>query len=91
MPGPFAEDKPMKIKITEDGYLEIERAGTFESQLCPLSAAGQDVEMNQCGSWCPHFGEPVTNPQLSPQENTSLDLCHGTVLVGAIVDERRKE
>lgn len=81
----------MNIKITEDGYLAIERGGEYESQLCPLSAAGADVEMNQCGSWCPHFGEPNTIPTTSGDGISVIEICHGKELFGPIIDERKRE
>ncbi len=39
----------MKIKINDDGYLEIERAGKFKEQYCPSGG--------KCGDGCALFEE----------------------------------
>ena len=44
----------MKIKIDEDGWLWLERAGEMKSQFCFHDG------VVQCGDWCPAFGEPQT-------------------------------
>lgn len=47
-----------KAKISKDGHLEIERAGKFKEQRCPI--AGADEEGGyclSCGDWCPLFHE----------------------------------
>lgn len=71
----------MKIKITEDGYLEIERAGAFTPQFCPMQS---DISVLACGDWCPMFGEPkqATDFGVMPDQPypvIAIKLCHNTV------------
>lgn len=84
----------MKIKIDKDGRLFLDRAGKMTKQWCPYSQSD-----NSCGDWCPHFGEPephevADNPGMWPtyyhQDGEQIRLCHGTVIVGEIEDEREK-
>ena len=53
----------MKIKIDEDGWLWLERAGKMKSQFC-IHCDG-----DRCGDWCPAFGEPYGT------ETIHLYLC----------------
>jgi hypothetical protein len=70
----------MKIKIDKSGYLTRSVGPLWQEQNCPYSnVAGE--RLLSCGTWCPHFGEP---------DNSELRLCHGTIIVGEIVDERGK-
>ena len=43
----------MKLKITKEGNLWIERSGDLKLTLCPFAC-----ESTYCGHWCPLFGEP---------------------------------
>ena len=70
----------MNIRITEKGYLEIDRAGTFAPQYCPYSS-------ERCGSFCPLFGEP--REWTGGEDGMALGLCQGT-LIGHIEDLRGK-
>ena len=45
----------MKLKIDENGYLYIERAGKMREQVCPYGCG------RGCGDWCPHFKIRVSN------------------------------
>ena len=47
----------MKAKISEGGYLLIERAGRYPFVDCPLSP----TTPANCGDWCSLFGEPEYN------------------------------
>jgi len=86
----------MKIKRDENGYLEIERAGRFVFQYCPLDPG--NPYQSRCGDWCPLFGEPEHDfvPSLhhlsgyAEGPNGKLPICQGRVLVGEIIDERGK-
>jgi hypothetical protein len=96
----------MKALINKIGNLFIERAGILKEQLCkPIEGmSGPDgTSYNQgvpCGDWCPHFGEPVIAKRINPGDYwpegipahlpDRISLCHGTVLIGEIVDERGK-
>lgn len=61
----------MKGLINTKGYLELERKGKVRPQYCPFSS---NHNWNNCGEWCPHFGEP----QLDKNEGTiSLSLTCG--------------
>ena len=77
----------MKFKIHETGALSIDRAGPWVAQQCPFTASllGEPY----CTHSCPHFGEPFTT-ELGPPPHSEwqLNLCHGTVLIGELIDER---
>ena len=49
----------MKIKIDNNGWLWIERAGKFKAQGC-----SHGNEWVPCGDWCPKFGEPKIEVRL---------------------------
>ena len=76
----------MKIKISRNGNLEIERAGEWKEQYCPHCP--RIPEERLCGDYCPLFGEPKYRTGLG--EQTTLEICDGKVLVGYIQDERGK-
>lgn len=61
----------MKIRITNEGFLKIERAGKFKSQLCP-----HDQEDARCGDWCPLFDEPC----VTEDGKCSLYICQRSFL-----------
>ncbi len=67
----------MKITITNEGYLRLERAGRLRDQRCTHN--GQ-----RCGDWCPIFGEPHDY-----DGRQALNLCM-SFLEGEITDERGK-
>jgi len=73
----------MKIKITNDGFLLLERKGLFKSQFCCFG-----VDQNSfCGDWCPLFGEPFPSNIIDWNNLDSLSLCN-KILTGEIIDER---
>lgn len=72
----------MIIRIEENGFLRIERAGNLKSQFCPFTI-GEEARVNDCGDWCPLFGEPNIADE-------SLEICQGRVLKGWILDVRGK-
>jgi hypothetical protein len=81
----------MKIKIDENGYLQIARGdGDYISQSCPYTWFASP----KCGGWCPLFGEPVHDvcihhfTGVEIDNGWSLAICQGRVLVGEIIDER---
>lgn len=41
----------MKAIINKQGYLQLSRAGKYQTQVCPY-------RNEECGDWCPLFGEP---------------------------------
>lgn len=51
----------MKIQISKDGILEIERAGEMVKQICPFSHTDCDGGGNftYCGDLCPLFGNQI--------------------------------
>lgn len=73
----------MKIKITEDGCLELERKGYMRLQHCPFYL--NSVQVKCCGDWCPLFGEPVEE---NNSERSYLTICNNKTLCGEITDER---
>ena len=70
----------MKIRITENGLLEIVRSGKGSAkQYCPFTSILQRLhgEYGRCGDWCPLFGEPITGTSSTPSTTAwSLTLCH---------------
>ena len=74
----------MNILITKNGYLEIERAGKFVEQRCPLF-----YREYPCGDWCPLFGEPAEETYGNGKRISDLELCRAT-LSGHIEDLRGK-
>jgi hypothetical protein len=86
----------MKVKISEEGLLYMERAGQMKPQYCPYS---QDPARNgsMCGDWCPLFGAPENNPVITRdaptmwiRRMTSLELCRKIITVDKadFIDER---
>lgn len=82
--------KSEKIKIDEDGYLWIERAGEMKIQMCPHDTSDRDSNRAEpCGDWCPLFG----NPHLVPSGQYLLALCGGAkwfVDADCLEDQRGK-
>lgn len=78
----------MKIKINNNGFLEIERAGIMKQQFC-VNAPVSDC---RCGDWCPMFGEPELAAEVKKTGKKVLyilTLCKAN-LFGDIEDERGK-
>ena len=69
----------MKIRIDNNGWLSVERAGKFKDQKCPHD---QD-NLVHCGDWCPLFGEPHNWETGSQAINLCMNFIHGE-----ITDER---
>ena len=68
----------MKIKITDGGWLQIERGKERRTMLCPFSKGAY------CGDWCPLFGEPIYDKladegESKPYYVIHLKLCHTTL------------
>lgn len=74
----------MKIKINQQGYLEIERSIVSRKQWCPYSSGNI-----QCGDHCPLFHEPVGT---KGEGYISLELCQTmyTIPFAEFSDERPK-
>lgn len=68
----------MKIRITKEGWLEIERAKRFKRQYCPFALEG-GLGLSTCGDWCPLFGEISL---------IGLKLCHRDLFVDSFDDMR---
>jgi len=92
----------MNAKINNEGYLEIERAGTPRLQICPMVMSRGLVRKDllhkdiPCGDWCPLFGEPYDVKIKSEQDSSILvykfyiELCSGRILrLKGIEDERK--
>lgn len=78
----------MKVKINEWGNLEIERAGKFKGQACPLTVdVSSDGDSSPCGDWCPLFGEPYLDEE---NYHIVIDLCKDYLSVHEddFIDER---
>ncbi len=84
----------MNGKITEKGFLKIERAGNTKYQFCPFSSK----ELN-CDDWCPLFGEPTVskwmgspNPEAKNRQSNpkhwDLKICKTILLFDEFTDER---
>lgn len=77
----------MKLDISKDGYLTIERAGKFKSALCPY-----DVNGVTCGDWCALFGEAIMLNRVSTIKNTAIGvlvLCnHNELTFTELTDNR---
>ena len=71
----------MRIEISENGYLWLERAGTMKRQDCHYRDA-------RCGDWCPLFGEP----EQTRYGSTIVHLGCGyhTYIEGTITDKRKR-
>ena len=93
----------MKIEISENGWLFIDRAGRTSPQICPRR---DDGGTHFCGDYCPLFGEPEAYrkcrvppgtecpegdcdecPHNSPA-GIRLTICEDRVLYGEITDKR---
>lgn len=70
----------MKGRIARNGNLFITREGTEKAQKCPLMGD------RFCNDSCPLFGDPRFDNHLA-----TLDLCHGKVLVFAVLEDDREE
>lgn len=70
----------MEIKIDENGYLKIKRAGLYAIQYCPHGR-----EQERCGDWCPLFHEPNIPPG---EEMGWLQICAPKAFYEQITDER---
>ena len=81
----------MKAKIDQYGNLWIERGGVMKKQWCPYSVANHngDIELTECGDWCPLFQEPGYNGGV-----VTIVLCNSVFDAGKpdeFVDERSKK
>jgi hypothetical protein len=67
----------VKGTITDKGLLAIERAGRIQPQGCPFQPHDDDqfpgYGATLCGDWCPHFGEPEREVDLSMTSYRELD------------------
>lgn len=64
----------MNGKISDLGWLYIERAGKMKVCGCPFSTPDESGPLS-CGDWCPLFAEP------EKQETTFPEGCHTTLLI----------
>lgn len=71
----------MKIKINQDGELEIFRKDKYQLAFCPYNYKIKYNSLEPCGTWCALFGE--FNPH-----NDSLQICKQEIYVEEIIDER---
>ena len=80
----------MKININGHGFLAILRAGKWCTTECPWRPTDEfgDPGPCACGDWCPHFGEVRDLHDEDDPDAKILRLCHGTLLVGNITDDR---
>jgi hypothetical protein len=79
----------MKGKITERGWLMIERPGlkgaAMQEQNCPRQQGTAG-----CGDWCPFFSEPGPGFSVG-DKSASIEICEGRILrFEEFTDERRK-
>ena len=81
----------MKIRIDENGSIEINRGGFWRPQFGPFAHPEA-----WCGGWCPLFGELVVGYIPKPEDccppakdSDTLTICQGRVLTGEIIDERK--
>lgn len=69
----------VKIKIDNNGYLDIKRGNKWRQQYCM-----QQQKEVPCGDHCPLFGEPM-----EMGGHYSIQLCNVTLIIdGEIIDER---
>jgi hypothetical protein len=75
----------MKGKINEDGRLEIFGRG---KQYCPFcrNSGGQKEE---CGNWCPLFGEPEYIRATTVYYNVKISLCKKTLYFESFEDKSK--
>jgi len=69
----------MKIKISKEGHLYLEKKGIMKKQYCPYSSSSEI--MTACGDWCPLFEEPIydTNPYREDcKTHVELIICKTT-------------
>ena len=77
-------------KINEHGSLWVMRGGKLRKQLCPQSA----VVIDECGHWCPLFGEPkreYTMDGTGRGERVILQLCKRFLVFTELTDERKEK
>lgn len=83
----------MDIKITEDGYLALKRAGEWRSQICPYAKQNDNYYSSRCGDWCPLFEEPLTKESLAGFTDSKwmLTICRTAYYTDNLIDERIKK
>ena len=68
----------MKIELSQNGWLSLERNGKLEMQYCPFFSVGHK---EGCGTWCPLFDEPKTKESVMPKFiGVSINICQDRVL-----------
>ena len=70
-----------KIRLDEQGHLEIQRKFGLESVMCPFAPRDNEDDLELCGDWCSLFGEPETN---------ELCICQDRILTSEVnvIDDR---
>ena len=97
----------MEGKISDEGLLSIKRGNNFKLQQCPFTvnqlSEGMIIaaKINNCGDWCPLFGEPVSKVKYeysrSEGDNTlkdkgwELSLCKKNLTFKELKDLRCPE
>lgn len=67
----------MRGQLTKNGDFVVERKDKFTNLCCPFQQ-----ETTNCGTWCPHFSEPIKqrntpNNRSTSREETLVHICHG--------------
>lgn len=75
----------MKGMIDSGGYLRIWRLSDNPEKRAGRTACPFGLQaMKSCGDWCPLFGQP----EFGQQGQTTLALCHKTLVFAEFFDER---
>jgi hypothetical protein len=70
----------MNGRLNGKGHLLIERGGKFKVQSCPFDSE------DDCGDWCPLFGEPVRNAR-----GATIETCKKDLYFKTFSDDRKGE
>jgi len=68
----------VRIKLTEDGLLKIEKRDSFKKQYCPYESFEAGI---CCGEYCPMFFVDTKNKQ--------LHLCKKTWNYSELIEEAK--
>ncbi len=74
----------MKGKINAGGDLSIQRGSVFKYQCCLYNLD------EECGDWCPQFGEPTLAHYSGGKPYIALWICQNRVLTFKELEDLRK-
>ena len=68
----------MKIELSSNGHLSLDRKGKLKTQYCPFFTGDYK---EACGDWCPLFGEPKIKENAMPKfTEVIIGICQDRLL-----------